>query len=1349
MSHSKLSSQDFIKNAFTPQIAVLCSPFVDVVCQKNNLTFVELVQPFCKLNSDAYLQDTNGGVLTVHNLKISLMDVNFRPPQPTLARKYLNACVSQALEPRMQQMQFGDYTLDVPVTTPWFEAWREMFLQVQFPSDHEFTKHFLACILVISSSEANPVEAVTRLNQNLNQIQTVISNKLPKWFNSSVFRYYVIVHDNIDGDNNKATQTLEALKVSHGISNCFLLRINSRPVNQTNEQLPDPWSHYLSNNFEYEIDAKTSANSSPTGSSKLNNISSDNEDNSSSVNGTMLYHPLSPDSDSQSISDMFEKDTSVFLNSNKVHGLCLTTEDVEQIKLFIHEFCTRGLLPYIERQVHSITENVITKKGVSKSLFSATKRWFTPNKIAVHNGNGSLPSYAPDSPELQMRKLGDLYFMFGHYNMAFQVYHTAKRDFNSDQARFYCAGALEMAGLSAYMANESTRKTLDYMEESIVTYLNTCKMGQFATRATLLSAECLKGRNLHGEAAHQLIRMTSEESDLRSALLLEQAAYNFLNCARPQMVRKYSFHMVLAGHRFSKASQKKHALRCYKQALQVYQNKNWSFAEDHIHYTIGKLSSSLNILDEAANSFSMLMTIQSKQSKEQQMLFLKEYLSSQRILLDSQSNCKKAVLLLPNLQTEATKILVGPSPPLSIPGRVAALDISLQTNPNSASMLKWHKLEEMLVQEAQGSLPMIFKPVVVLYTNQNIHTSNIIAVVNEPVQVFLKLYNPLCVNLNLKDLYLYWNLYTSNGEIITNDLPNTTENLKTHIIKSLSFQSTCSREIVLSVVPLITGELFLKGLFYTISNVDNCGEEILVHGKQLFDIAKLGYVKKNSGGDIGIPVSILPPAPCLQVTFSDINSNMLCDQIHPISIEMRNMGSEPVHKLYICTSMPNLLSVCEFQDKHKSFVIKDFDELDTPTIRDKEARKNHITEISLTNGQLDPGHAMSVNVWLKAPTVKGSIVIDLLIYYENCDRTCIPRYRLVRHEWNITIHESLAIDLTLTESSKSEHNKELLLSTKLINLNKTYYSVCVELIILKAAFLSSFWKLEQVGNDHNPVVILSQQSAYTLLRARRYITKNSTYDEVLLNNTKDLVQSNMVYLDFAERNNQTRINVFDDEGAITKPKEKEGVLFIEWMAYFTDNTGCKQKVFGQSSMVIEKLRMEEENIFEETGVVVLYDPIKPVLDLQINPSENELLEELRHQVSLCIIHSTHVIHNFKNNKLCIIPVRISLHNDTKLDCVVTINTSVANSNPQPTLFRPNLFYPYPSKEFRWVGFSGTVKSLPPKCSEVITLYVAVSSPGVYDLGKRLEHRCQNELYREPVLQIIKALCFLTVSNTND
>lgn len=42
----------------------------------------------------------------------------------------------------------------------------------------------------------------------------------------------------------------------------------------------------------------------------------------------------------------------------------------------------------------------------------------------------------------------------------------------------------------------------------------------------------------------------------------------------------------------------------------------------------------------------------------------------------------------------------------------------------------WSKLEEILVHEAQGQLPMIFKPSTILFTKETNNTSNPIAVVS-------------------------------------------------------------------------------------------------------------------------------------------------------------------------------------------------------------------------------------------------------------------------------------------------------------------------------------------------------------------------------------------------------------------------------------------------------------------------------------------------------------------------------------------------------------------------------------------------------------------------------------------
>lgn len=239
-----------------------------------------------------------------------------------------------------------------------------------------------------------------------------------------------------------------------------------------------------------------------------------------------------------------------------------------------------------------------------------------------------------------------------------------------------------MAALAAFMNGTSSRKTYDYMEEAIVTYLNNCKLAQFATRATLLSTECLRSARLYGEAAKQLIRMTSEDSDLRSALLLEQAAQCFL-LAQPQPLhRKYAFHIVLAGHRYSKSGQRRHAFRCYKQAYQVFANRGWSLAEDHIQYTIGKQAVTLKKMDEASAALAHLLRPSSLQSSTQQAAFLREYIATQKTYaqMGGLAGSQLPDLSLPKIVQQLTRVLVTPHPPVAVPGLVVATHITIDVS---------------------------------------------------------------------------------------------------------------------------------------------------------------------------------------------------------------------------------------------------------------------------------------------------------------------------------------------------------------------------------------------------------------------------------------------------------------------------------------------------------------------------------------------------------------------------------------------------------------------------------------------------------------------------------------------
>uniref|UniRef100_A0A4W5L071 Trafficking protein particle complex subunit 8 n=1 Tax=Hucho hucho TaxID=62062 RepID=A0A4W5L071_9TELE len=659
MAQCVQSVQEFIQDSFVPMVAVLCSEDAEKVTRKNNLNFSELLRPFCRLTSEGHMRDPNNQVQVVKNLRISVNNVVTRPSVPASgvpghAHRRLLSEVVLTCQPAeggvANVITAGDYDLNISATTPWFEAYRESFLQSMPASDHEFLNHYLACLLVVSSSEAVPVEKFLKLSQEQHRIQHSGEYTNPKWFIPNTLKYYVLLHDMSQGDEQRADSVYEDMKQRYGAQGCYLLKVNSRTAAAgADEQIPDPWSQYLHKSSlqsqdQYEDPAPVVVNDTAVennvgGTSEVDGHDSEEKDGVL-VNSLDNTHPLQLDtpSDPPGSLDALRAvavetkppPVATGMAAATSHGACLTLNDHDRIRLFIQEFTFRGLLPHIEKNIRQLNDQLVSRKGLSRSLFSATKKWFgggkVPEKSIAELKNTSGLLYPPEAPELQIRKMADLCFLVQLYDLAYSCYHTAKKDFLSDQAMLYAAGALEMAAVSAFLQVGAPRPyPAHYMDTAIQTYRDVSMNMVLAERCALLSAEVLKSQAKYSDAATLLIKMTSEDSDLRSALLLEQAAHCFINMRNP-MVRKFAFHMILAGHRFSKAGQKRHALRCYCQAMQVYKGKGWSLAEDHINFTIGRQSFTLRQPENAVTAFRHILTNDSQQTSTQQGAFLREYL---------------------------------------------------------------------------------------------------------------------------------------------------------------------------------------------------------------------------------------------------------------------------------------------------------------------------------------------------------------------------------------------------------------------------------------------------------------------------------------------------------------------------------------------------------------------------------------------------------------------------------------------------------------------------------------------------------------------------------------------------
>jgi trafficking protein particle complex subunit 8 len=152
----------------------------------------------------AHFRDSSGVSVSTKGLRLNICDIEWRPPQTILARKMLNESVASAQCSKTQSIKLDEkVTVDIPVSEPWYEQWRETFLTVQFPADHEFTRHFVCCLIVVSSSEPNPVETANQLTKRIQMLQNVTPPKLPKWFSNEVLNCYVMLHDGCSGDISK------------------------------------------------------------------------------------------------------------------------------------------------------------------------------------------------------------------------------------------------------------------------------------------------------------------------------------------------------------------------------------------------------------------------------------------------------------------------------------------------------------------------------------------------------------------------------------------------------------------------------------------------------------------------------------------------------------------------------------------------------------------------------------------------------------------------------------------------------------------------------------------------------------------------------------------------------------------------------------------------------------------------------------------------------------------------------------------------------------------------------------------------------------------------------------------
>lgn len=256
-----------------------------------------------------------------------------------------------------------------------------------------------------------------------------------------------------------------------------------------------------------------------------------------------------------------------------------TQQPGHNIVPFLRQFITSSLVPWCERQVRLLNDAISTRKGLRRNLVIATRQLLNIGQASYANQS---VVYTPDAGEMQCRKLGDIAMCLGLHELASSSYDLAKKEFQNDNAWLYYAGACEAHAAAMFMLNKFQRH---HIEKAVATYMDPCKSPMLATRATIIATDIL--RNVAPiDAAKFFVTLTGSDSDLQSALFLEQASRCYLSSK--VRLRKASFYYVLAGYRYGRCNLGNLSLRCYAQ----FNASDWVAATEYVRL------SSRHVLDQ-------------------------------------------------------------------------------------------------------------------------------------------------------------------------------------------------------------------------------------------------------------------------------------------------------------------------------------------------------------------------------------------------------------------------------------------------------------------------------------------------------------------------------------------------------------------------------------------------------------------------------------------------------------------------------------------------------------------------------------------------------------------------------
>ena len=1050
-----MEGKEFIQRATSPLVGVLADETsLKPILAKNGLqTVSELLLPFgLRHHPHMAAMDIQGNPVTLESCSVRFAELQTMD-HPIDAATLMSVMMTDVM-PSFQHQTLPILRTVTDVAslkestgfgnlTPWFRQCRDLLSGSYIgPSEHETFNHPVAMLVVVTTADTDPIATAKRL------MAADVAILQKPFIDPSIHKLCLLVHDPQEAPTAAVNDTLEAMK----------------------KQFP---AHAVT----------------------INTLSA-----SAASSGTVsdIWTPQIV------LTEAISRKTRSNATNNEVKGSLISVTDFAAIDGCVKDFVLKHVLEEMSRSVREWEREVASaRRGISGRLFKVGLKYFGGSKAAAiqpasFTDKASGATVFPyTSPEMVMRRLADYSFMLKDYKYAQTIYESVKKDFSSSDkfAKFY-AGVQEMLAITALMLSESPKGVETLLETAVQLY-NDAKAPIYAFRSALWIIEMVKEHMYYKDAATLYVRMTGDD-DLKSALFMEQAAICFLR-GTPPMPRKYTFHLILAGHRYSKCGLRSHAQRNYLTGLETFENQNWTLIHDHINFALGRHYFQLNDMGSAVNHFLRLLH-KSRQAVSVQRAYLAEFLFIyQQYISTLTSDTKKNVPSIPLPLIADSSIAVSTQGSLSSQQK-AKTALSPEDEAQWASM-ETDLLEHINNAERPGNKKKT--QVSPAQGQPSISTTQTTCAVGEPIWISFKWYNPLQVPIPANNVYLecvFGDQESQDTDKPMEDLSSTSNRIECadfdlEVLPDVSLDASEKRLVQLKVYPKREGKIRILGARYLLCGVIPSYKEFKKHGRRLNDTnAQRQDLKGVYEDDVSLSVLVTSPMPVLDAFVHSFPESLIAGEVRQVSLELHNKGTKALNNLFVKSNHGNIfyfgdgtaIETPQYSPKigstgssfEESFSV--CNKLVEESIWRLRLPKDSAAQDAKEVERLPASETTLVPVWIHADK-PGRYTLKLLFAYQSHDTR--GGYRTFRYTITLQVYPSIKVN-TFTRTSLNKLD-EFILGVEVENMHPSY-----PISVRQISSVSATWEFERLnaneGLDEVLIELTPNQNVYQYYQVKRF-----------------------------------------------------------------------------------------------------------------------------------------------------------------------------------------------------------------------------------------------------------------------